>query len=103
MDHLISARRPDVMRVNNKREPAVSADYWEKLKENEKSDRYIDLARELTKLWNMKVTNCIWRSWFSHRMLGTGTGGHGNKRKSGDIQTTTLLGSIRILRRVLEI
>ena len=32
------------------------ADHWIKLKESEKKDKYLDLARELKKLWNMKVT-----------------------------------------------
>ena len=31
-------------------------DYRIKLKEWEKKDKYLDLARELKKLWNMKVT-----------------------------------------------
>ena len=35
---------------------AVSADYKVKLKESEKKDKYLDLARELKKLRNMKVT-----------------------------------------------
>ena len=35
---------------------AVPADHRVKLKENEKKDKYLDLARELKKLWNMKVT-----------------------------------------------
>ena len=34
---------------------AVPADHRIKLKENEKKDKYLDLARELKKLWNMKV------------------------------------------------
>ena len=34
---------------------AVPADHRVKLKENEKMDKYLDLARELKKLWNMKV------------------------------------------------
>ena len=34
---------------------AVSADYGVKIKENEKRDKYLDLARELKKLWNMKM------------------------------------------------
>ena len=33
-----------------------SADHIIKLKECEKKDKYLDLARELKKLWNMKVT-----------------------------------------------
>ena len=35
---------------------AVPADHRIKLKEYEKKDKYLDLARELKKLWNMKVT-----------------------------------------------
>ena len=35
---------------------AVPADHRVKLKESEKKDKYLDLARELKKLWNMKVT-----------------------------------------------
>ena len=35
---------------------AVPADNRIKLKECEKRDKYLDLARELKKLWNMKVT-----------------------------------------------
>ena len=35
---------------------SVPADYKINLKECEKEDKYLDLARELKKLWNMKVT-----------------------------------------------
>ena len=38
---------------------AVPADHRIKLKECEKNDKYVDLARELKKLWNMKVYDCI--------------------------------------------
>ena len=65
-DHLISARRPELVRVNKKkkkRESAewraftVPADNRMKIKESEKRGEYIDLAWELKKkLWNMKVT-----------------------------------------------
>ena len=34
----------------------VPSDRWVKLKENEKKDKYLDLARELKKLWKMKMT-----------------------------------------------
>ncbi len=34
----------------------VPADHIIKLKENEKKDTYLDLARELKKWWSMKVT-----------------------------------------------
>ena len=35
---------------------AVLADHRVKWKEGEKKDKYLDLARELKKLWNMTVT-----------------------------------------------
>ena len=35
---------------------AVSADHRIKLKEFEKKDKYVDLHKELKKLWNRKVT-----------------------------------------------
>ena len=34
---------------------AIPVDYRVKIKESEKSDKYLDLAWELRKLWNMKV------------------------------------------------
>ena len=63
-DHLISARRPDLIIINKKKKKkiykivdfAVPVDHKIKLKEYEKKDKYIDLARELKKLWNLKVT-----------------------------------------------
>ena len=61
-DHLIPARRPDLIIFNNKKRTckivdfAVPADHRIKLKECEKKDKYLDLARELKKLWNMQVT-----------------------------------------------
>ena len=61
-DHLISARRPDLIIINNKKRTCkivnftVPADHRIKLKECEKKDKYIDLAKELKKLWNMQVT-----------------------------------------------
>ena len=61
-DHLILARRPDLIIINKiKRickivDFAVPADHRIKLKESEKKDKYLDLVRELKKLWNMKVT-----------------------------------------------
>ena len=42
---------------NNDMDFAVSPDHWVKLKESEKKDKYLDIARELKKLWNMKVTS----------------------------------------------
>ena len=52
MDHLISARRPDIIIINKKKEIckivdfAVPADYRIKFKECKKRDKYRDLARD---------------------------------------------------------
>ena len=61
-DYLIPARRPDLTIINKNRrickivDFAVPADPRINLKGCEKKDKYLDLARELKKLWNMKVT-----------------------------------------------
>ena len=61
-DHLISARRPYFIIISIKKKIckivdfAVPADHRIKLKECEKRDQYLDLARELKNLWNMTVT-----------------------------------------------
>ena len=63
-DHIISARTPDLV-INKKKKKkkickmvgfAVPGDHRIKLKECERRDKYLDLARELKTLWNMKVT-----------------------------------------------
>ena len=62
MDHIISARRSDLITKKKKKilrrivNFAVLADHKEKLKESEKKDEYLDLARELETLWNKGVT-----------------------------------------------
>ena len=61
-DHLISTRRPDLIIINKKKRTCkivgffVPADHRIKLKKCEKKNKYLDLARELKKLWNMQVT-----------------------------------------------
>ena len=57
MNHQISTGRPDLMIVHKKNvDFAVPANHRVKLKESEKKNKYLDLARELKKLWNIKVT-----------------------------------------------
>ena len=66
---------------------AVPADHRIKLKESKKKDKYLDFARELKKLWNMKVTIIpivIGAFGTVHQRIIKGTGGLGNKRTSGD-------------------
>ena len=105
-DHLIPARRPDLLRekkenLQNCRLCCPSIN----LQESEKKDKYLDLARELKKLWNMKVTIVP----IAIGALGTITKGlfKGlvDLEVSGRVETiqmTALLRTARILRRVLE-
>ena len=87
MDHLISAKRPDLKKINKKRELAVPADPRVKLKESEKKDTYLDLARELKKTMEHESDgdiNCNWCARYSQQSIGTGTEGFGNITTSGD-------------------
>ena len=107
-----SFRRPDLIIINHKKERtcrivdiAVPANHRVKLKESEKKDKYLDFAKELKKLWNMKVT-------IIPIVIGAlGTVIKGLVKEVEDleirgrvetIQTTTLLRTAKILRRVLE-
>ena len=73
-DHLIPARRPDLIIINNNKKKkkkkickivdfAVPADHRIILKESEKKDKLLDLARELKKLWNLKSNDCAYCDW----------------------------------------
>ena len=113
MDHLIPARRPDLIIINKKKKKrtckivdfSVPADHRIKLKECEKRDKHLDLAKELKTLWNMQV-----------KIIPIVIGAFGKVTKGllkgladlevdgrmETIQTTALLRTARILRRVLE-
>ena len=113
-DHLILARRPDLIIINKKKKKkkickivdfAVQADHRINLMKSENKDKYLDLARDLKKLWNMKVTIVP----IVIGALGTTTTGLlkgledleiGGRVET--IQAIALLRTARILRRVLE-
>ena len=112
-DHLISTRKPDLIIINKKKKRtwkivnfAVLADHRIKLKECEKMDKYRNPARELKqKLWNKKVTIIP----IVIGAFGTVTKGLFKGLEDLEvggpvetIQTTALLRTARILRRVLE-
>ena len=76
-DHLIPARRPDLIIINKKKKKkrtckivdfAVPADHRIKQKESEKKDKYLDFARELKKTVEHAGENytncnrCVWNS-----------------------------------------
>ena len=110
-DHLISARRPDLIIINKRKrickiiDFAVPADHRIKLKECEKKDKYLDFARELKKKWNMNVTIVpIVIDAFGTVTKGLFKGLE-NLEVGGrveTIQTTALLKTANLLRRVLE-
>ena len=71
-DHFIPARRPDLKIINKKKRTckivdfAVPADHRIKLKECQKKDKYLNLARELKKTVEHagdNYTNCDWCFW----------------------------------------
>ena len=102
-DHLISTRRPDLIIIHKKKricrivDVAAQAYHKVKLKESEKKDKYLDLARVLTFIPIVIGA------------LGTVTKGLINWLEDVEItgrvetfQTSTSLRSVRILRRVQE-
>ena len=110
-DHLILARRPDLIIINKRKrickivDFAVLADHRINLKESEKKDKYLDLARELKKLWNMKVTIVpivIGALGTITKGLLKGLENLGVSRRVETIQTTALPRTARILIQVLE-
>ena len=80
-DHLISARRPDLVIANNKKKKkkrkkwtfrtvdfAVPADHRVKPKGSEKRDKYPDHGRKLKKIMEQESdgdANCKWCAWYS--------------------------------------
>ena len=84
---------------------AVPADHRIKLKECEKKNKYIDLARELKKLWNMRGTILsivIGAFGTITKVLLKGLEDLDVGGRVETIQTTALLRMARILRRILE-
>ena len=84
---------------------AILAEHRIKLKECEKRDKYLDLARKLKRIWNMKVTIIA----IVIDAFGTVTKGKVKSLEALEvggwvktIQTTALLKTAMLLRRVLE-
>ena len=99
-DHLISARRPDLIIILKKREFVKLSTLQsqltteKKLKEFEKSDKYLDLARELKKLWNMKVTIVpigIGFFWHNNERIIKRPGGLGSWRTGRDYLNDSIM------------
>ena len=81
---------------------AVPADHSVKIKESEKTDKYLNLVRALKKLGNIKVTVIlivVGAFETVPKVLEKRFGELEIRGRVGTIQTTTLLRSARILRR----
>ena len=111
-DHVIEARRPDLVIINKQDRMcqivdfAVPYDSRVNLKETEKITKYQDLARELQKLWNMRVKVIpiiIGALGTTPKKLEQRLMELGIKCVTGEMQKTVILNSARILRKVLEI
>ena len=111
-DHVIEAWRPDLVVVDKKERSckiidfAVPGDSRIEEKEKDKIEKYQDLGRELQKIWNVKVKIIP----LVVGSLGAIPKQFGNRLKqigiavgTAQVQKTVLLGTARILRKVLEI
>ena len=111
-DHVIGARRPDSVVVDKKRRTckiidfAVPGDRRIEEKEKEKIEKYQDLRRELQRIWNVRVKIIL----LVVRSLGATPKQFGNRLKetgitteTGQVQKVALLGTSKVLRKVLEI
>ena len=109
-DHVTEARRPDLVVVDKKERNCKIIDFAvpgdSRIEEKDKIEKYQDLGRELQKIWNIKVKIIP----FVVGSLGSIPKQFGNRLKqigitagTAQIQKTVLLGTARILRKVLEI
>ena len=111
-DNVIEARRPDLVLVEKKEHTGiiiditVPADANVAEKEKNKVEKYQDLKRELKRLWKLKKVDVV---PVAIGALGSVTKGFekwieklGIHCSLGVLQKTALLGTARILRKVLE-
>ena len=111
-DHVIEARRPDMIVIDKETKFAKIIDfsipYDSRVisKEVEKIEKYQDLAREIKKLWDMRVIVIpivIGTLGTTPKKLKKRLEDIGIETRVTDLQTTVILHSARILRKVLEI
>ena len=111
-DHVIEARRPDLVVVDKKERSckiidfAVPEDSRIEEKEKDKIEKYQDFGRELQKIWKVKVKIIP----LVVGSLGAITKQFGNRLKqigvragTAQVQKTILLRTARTLRKVVEI
>ena len=112
-DHIIHARRPDIVVVDkslstvNLIDISIPADPRITIKEDEKIEKYGDLRIELERLWNMKTfvipivigsLGCVSKRFdFFCKLIGLPS------LNTYVLQKTVLLQTVRILRRTLQL
>ena len=110
--HVIEAPRPDLVEVGKKRKTckiidfAVPGDSRIEEKEKEKIEKYQDLRRELQKIWNVKVKIIplvVCSLGAIPKQFGNRLKEIGITAEIGQVQKTVLLGTARILKKVLQI
>ena len=110
-DHVIQHRRPDIVVVEKEAKRtwvidiAVPGDSRVDDKETEKIDKYQDLAREIRKLWktDVKVVPIVVGGLGTiPKKLQKHLSNLGIQISAGLLQKTALLGTARILRKVLD-
>ena len=111
-DHVIEARRPDFVVVHKKERSCKIIDFavpgysMIEEKEKDKIEKYQELGRELQKIWNVKVKiiplvigslGAIPKQFINRlKQIGITAG-------TAPVQKTVLLGTTRILSKVLKI
>ena len=111
-DHVIQARRPDMIVINKKENTAQVIDFAiphdsrVDSKEIEKIEKYQDLVRELKKLWDMRIVVSpivIGALGTTPKKLPKRLKDIGIKTNIGEMHKTVILNTARILRKVLEV
>ena len=107
-DNLIEARRPDLIVIDKKEQKviiidiAVPADVRVEKKEKEKLEKYQDLKKEIRRLWKLRNVETVPVEIGVLSSVSGWIGKLGITCKVGVMQKTALLGTARILRKVLE-
>ena len=111
-DHIIQARRPDMIVIDKETNKAQVIDfaipYDSRVdsKEMEKIEKYQDLVRELKSLWDMKVVVIpivLGALGTTPKTLQKRMKDIGIETRIGELQKTVILHTGRILRKVLEV
>ena len=111
-DHVIEARRPDLVVVDKKERSckiidfAVPGDSRIEEKDKDKIEKYQDLGREFQKIWNVKVKvrpSVVGSLGAIPKQFGNKLKQIGITGETAQVERIVLLGTARIFPKVLEI